>query len=152
MNQQTQQILAIPGGDCLRACIASILEAPIEDVPNFAAEDDWVLKDGEWSINGLANDDPPGWWTALGTWLATRGLFAFQGAHPPTEKWGITGLPDGAYCIATIHSPRSEGTYHCVVANPKTGDVVWDPWPGAEWTEPLNNNQVVDWIHIVRPH
>lgn len=29
-------------GDCLRACVASILELPIEAVPNFAADDSYT--------------------------------------------------------------------------------------------------------------
>ena len=30
-----------PRGDCLRACLCSVLELPIDAIPNVIAEDDW---------------------------------------------------------------------------------------------------------------
>ena len=35
-------------GDCLRACVASVLELPYEAVPQFAVADDWVERLQEW--------------------------------------------------------------------------------------------------------
>ena len=44
---------SIPGGDCLSACIASLLHMDIKDVPNFCndAHRDWMIPFGKWLMN-----------------------------------------------------------------------------------------------------
>lgn len=49
-------------GDCVKCCVASILELPYEDVPHFVAD--------EWLIDGSRI-----WWlAALNDWLQYRGF------------------------------------------------------------------------------
>jgi hypothetical protein len=56
-------------GDCVRACIASLLELPAEDVPHFYHDD----CDGE---TGNAR---------ISEWLAGRGLVPFWSAFPGSD-------------------------------------------------------------------
>ena len=46
-------------GNCFSACLASIFECDIADVPNFFA---------------IAGDDDALWWSAVRDWLRTRGF------------------------------------------------------------------------------
>ena len=51
MHYVQQTIKGTEGGDCLRACVASILELPIEAVPNFGGEppfDQWMKRLIQW--------------------------------------------------------------------------------------------------------
>ena len=90
-------------GNCFAACIASILELPIEQVPNFCNHDDWRLRTNEWlSLRGLAYLDV----NLVGD--ARDELVRFWGYHV------ISG--DG---------PR--GVRHAVVG--LRGEIVWDPHP-----------------------
>lgn len=75
-------------GDCLRACVASILEVRIDDVPNFA-------EDGSF-LNGMA------------VWLEKRGLRSLR------IDWSGDGYDHSQYvsfpggrCILCGKSPRS---------------------------------------------
>jgi len=88
-------------GDCFRACVASLLDLPIADVPHF------VAKGENWSV-------------ALVEWLAARGLeplcfdtriALFGREHEP--------------CIASGDGPR--GAKHSVVWC--DGEVAHDPHP-----------------------
>jgi hypothetical protein len=66
MINVTQSVaeMASGRGDCVRACIASVLELPIEEVPfltNFVAFEPWLRKRGlrySWSWPGFVED---GW-------------------------------------------------------------------------------------------
>ena len=90
-------------GNCLSACVASILELPITAVPNFIDP----------------RDDRDGLWAArLDAWLAGLGWYA---VHAPGSS---AGAPD-EFCIAWGLSVR--GRPHAVVA---AGDrIVHDPDP-----------------------
>ena len=88
-------------GNCVSACLASILELPLQLVPDFAAETD--------------SDDE--FFAAVDKWLAGKGLCY--------RHWPIGGLaPVGWHTIEGI-SPR--GGQHAVVA--QNGKPVWDPHP-----------------------
>ena len=75
-------------GDCLRACVASILEADILDVPNFS-------QDGQFILGAIA-------------WLNSRGLHVLRidwtGEGYCHEQY--LSYPEG-YCIMSGKSPRS---------------------------------------------
>lgn len=121
MKPVEQEILggdsSMPGvpGDCLRACICSIFELPIRDVPHFAAEDDW--------------------YGALNRWVEGRGFrlsvafIRFEEDEPTI----LTGHPsDGIYWIADVLSPRllnekgKPGIHEVVMCG---GELAWDPHP-----------------------
>lgn len=103
-------------GNCMAACIASILELPIEIMPNFHNDDE--AHDNTWYID----------WQR---WLEPYNiqLLTFQAGG----DWDPTG-----YSILAGQSPRGEWNHAVVALN---GKVVHDPHPAntgvrdrREWT------------------
>jgi len=86
-------------GDCLRACVASILELPLEAVPN-------------WLGDAYDAGTPKSWHTAMLEWLMDRGVnpveINFKDLHD------YRPLP-GVFCIASLPSKRFDGSTHAVV-------------------------------------
>jgi hypothetical protein len=111
-----QTIFAGPGvrGDCFRACVASVLELAIEDVPHFVAMNDW--------------------WGELQKWLSPSGMSAFQLRLPPDEL--VMSMPaEDLFCILSGPSPRGNGLWHCVVGQVVNGwnfATVHDPHPSND--------------------
>lgn len=95
-------------GNCFEACIASILEIPLEEVPD---------------LGGAAT--PEKWATIINVWLAKRGL---QYVELDYQEDG-----DALWrCISTYHiiiGHELRGVYHAVVG--KNGKPVHDPYPGG---------------------
>lgn len=89
--------------DCFRACVASLLELGIEEVPNFVGDED----------AGVGEQ----WWIALGKWLSARGVAAVsihdQVGHSLTV-W------DDLLHIASGMGPR--GVRHAVVGRLEADD------------------------------
>lgn len=102
------------------ACIASILELEVQEVPLFnAGGQDWVRE---------AN-----------RWLAARGLFFLEfAAFPPPE---YQELFVDFYHIIIGPSPHLPGADHAVVG--RAGKIIHDPHPEAK---KLLNGQ---WMHAV---
>lgn len=106
-----QTIPAPPHGDCLRACIASLLEAPINVLPNPISEK-WAEEWGEF-LEGMGfsyieidlTDCGQCWW------------------H----------LADDQYWIASVPSLNHEGYLHSVVM--RGGALAHDPSLGQTYTE-----------------
>ncbi len=122
-----QTIFKSPGGDCFRACVASIFEMPIEAVPHFLGES--------------AGTHGVGW--AQEYWEA---VLAFSEEHGHEVKFlepcnapdaAQTVAATGLYYIAIGQSPRCNYG-HCVVMH--RGEYVHDPVPsggflaGEPWT------------------
>lgn len=103
------QTLFAPGiGNCFSACVASVLEVPLDEVPNFC--------------EGQAAD----WYDRFMAWLRPRGFYAIT-----CKIGGRPGEPDGGWYPEGIHiaggkSPRYD-CLHAVVA--RGSDVVHDPHP-----------------------
>lgn len=100
-----------PSGNCFAACIASLLELPLEDVPNFCDSDNWRER--------------------LAAWLRSHGLFYLdvtlqEGAEPLDSEWG--------YHVISGDGPR--GCRHSVVG--LAGVVVHDPHPKGGPLGPAN--------------
>ena len=109
MKQVTQTVTG-PKGDCLRACVASILELELEMVPELSVNAD---SDQRWD-----------WFVKLNNWLQnTRGLNLMYMDYDS----GTTPL---GYSILVVDSPRHDDVYHALVAY--DGFVKWDPYPGDE--------------------
>jgi hypothetical protein len=94
-------------GNCMAACIASVLEIPLEEVPECHG--------GVWVQRHM-------------DWLAERNL---QLVNMPItsdrrKETGEAYFFYYGYCLLTAKSPRTEG-YHCVVV--KDGAIVHDPHP-----------------------
>lgn len=95
-------------GNCLAACIASVLEVPLETVPSPAPED-------------FADDEA--WMRYLGAlkrWLWRRNLGLIYGVSTD----GI--LPDGYSIVGVRVSESSEMTHSVIFLN---GELVHDPHP-----------------------
>lgn len=105
-------------GNCLTAVVASLLELPIEDVPNFVQDDVDHEGDPDWD-----------WWTTLHRFITERGYqmhyLAVPGGPPsafplpkPGEHYAVIGL-----------SPRGpQGLIHHIVIH-RDGQMVHDPHP-----------------------
>jgi hypothetical protein len=127
-----------PMGDCLRACVASIFELRLVDVPHFAAE--------------------PNWFLALQRWLAPLGLVSEHASYSePSSEPVPAGVawPSG-WWIATVDSENLPGHTHAVVmrgyyttaGSDAMHEVAWDPSPrprrtpyvfrGARWFAALD--------------
>jgi hypothetical protein len=99
------QTIVDPGrGDCWRACIASILELPIEEVPNFVAE--------------FADNPEITHYELCSNWLRERGLFMVDINLSKVDEWFYVidwQLIKSAYGIATVPSQKNKGGWHSVV-------------------------------------
>lgn len=99
-----QTTFGMPGGNCFSACLASLLDISIEDVPYF--------------------NDPPAhrWFLRAQAWLRPQGLYIV------TYSFGHGFAPDGLHILGG-HSPRDpeHAWLHAVIAE---GDrIVHDPHP-----------------------
>lgn len=100
-------------GNCFTACVASLLELSLDDVPWFMTPDD-----GRWLER-------------LQAWCGTRGLAA---KYWPARGWcdedpearPFLGVPTGL-AIMSGESPRNAGVFHAVIA--RAGALVHDPNP-----------------------
>jgi hypothetical protein len=130
MIPHTQQIMADPArgdgydkdgraGDCWRTCIASILDLPAEDVPNFAD----------------ANDDQ--WWAETQAFIETT-LGAEYGMWywPKLSEVPLEKVETGHLIIS---GPSPRGNFHHAVVGDLAGRIVHDPHPsraglaGKDW-------------------
>lgn len=101
-------------GNCFAACVATIFELPLKDVPNFVRYPDWVER--------------------LEAWCEDRGYY-------PVEPY--TWLPPKGYAIVTAKSPRGPFGHSVVYFNgklahdphPDGGGVILEPWKTADGTE-----------------
>lgn len=105
------QIITEPGkGDCWRACIASILELEINEVPNFV---------------GQFHDNPEfNHYELCHKWLSERGLFMIDVNLSKVDEWFYIldwQMIKGAYGIASVPSQKNQGGWHSVVIH-FTGD------------------------------
>lgn len=110
MRPVVQTETALGRGNCLAACVASVLELPIEDVPNFRL-----------AVNQ---------WVALQEWLAGRGLFAIRFRLGPDDD-GFLPMPvPEVDCILVGDSPRNP-VLHSVVGRASGYElaVAHDPHP-----------------------
>ena len=115
MKPQTQTVFGggqsgSEPGNCLAACIASLLELPIADVPNFVAQDRWF--------------------EALQEWLGRRGLRYLVVHLAAAESMVCDGF-QGVY--HTMFGPGPRGRNHCVVG--LGGTPVHDPHPSGAMLE-----------------
>lgn len=108
-------------GNCMSACVASLLELPIEEVPSFLSKERWELD--------------------LNIWLAPRNLFFLE------IRWRPFPAPaKPLLCTASGKSPRGDFD-HCIVGQiemTEEGDKVQliklhDPHPDDTGLETLTH-------------
>ncbi len=101
MKPVYQTVLAPPDGNCFAACVASILEMSIEDVPNYTADD---------------------WYERWQEWFAQLNLTLVTWPHSGDEGW----MPKG-YTILGSRPPGCSFGHASVALD---GKPVWNPFPG----------------------
>jgi hypothetical protein len=132
--EYTQQNLDDYKGSCYATCIASILEVPLESVPNFVEHG--------YKMHDVARE-----------WLKERG-WTIQMIYVPNDEWlkkMFFELND--YCIVSGLSPRrtakGEEKHHAVVG--RLGGwgltILHDPHPSRDGLMPGKR-----WIYILRRH
>lgn len=120
MRPVMQTSLTLQSGNCFAACVASLLDLPLSDVPNFAvAGEDW-------------------WFKSFVAWVGSRGLQAC-GARLPEEA---SRVPLETPCILGVPSTLLPGALHAVVgvATDKGWRILHDPHPAA----PFPHQEPVD--------
>lgn len=104
--------------DCFRACVATVLSLPIEDVPA--------------ACDGASWD-----WMAFQNWLADRGLQAIEVGFG--NGGTIYPVSRPVVCIITGVSPRECVTGRHAVVGELIGlegfELLHDPHPSGEWIE-----------------
>lgn len=122
MKPVKQRDISQENGECLRACVASLFEMDIDDVPHFIT---------------LGED----WWFKFLKWFEDRNI---------NVNWLTDRIPFGAWHIASVVSPRfPEGT-HAVVCDPE-GEYVFDPHPDVD-DPSINGDAVgYYWFTVIDP-
>lgn len=106
MKPVYQTITVGPLSNCLQAAIASLLEMPLEDVPNF---------------NEYSSVE---WYQRMLDWFEGRGL----GLLRVWEAGLSRAFSRSGYYLTTVKSPRGD-FYHAMVS--RNGEIVHDPYPGG---------------------
>lgn len=96
-------------GNCMAACLASVLELPIEAVPNFCD----------------AGPDDTDYWNACRAWLRQFGLGIITMTFTSPAQWRTLRL--SGHHIVSGPSPRIDGMHHATVWH--KGAMVHDPHP-----------------------
>lgn len=101
MKPVYQTLFKPPAANCFQAAMASVLELPLDDVPNFVLEERW--------------------WQAANDFLRPRDLYLIT--VPAQEEWTPIG-----YHLVAGPSPRLNG-WHCLVG--LNGQPIFDPHPSG---------------------
>lgn len=115
MKPVDQTIMTPPKGNCVAACIASILELPLDEVPNFIWRDtfwedlnDWLAKRGlylvgiptDWVVRGYHIIDGK---SKSGPWNhVVVGLDGKMVHDPNPKRLGIKGAPEMYWVFVVI--------------------------------------------------
>ena len=103
-------------GNCLTAVVASLMELPIEDVPNFVQDDVDHDGDADW-----------GWWVRMNHFVRERGstveYLRVEGVEDPDFR---PPEPGEFYAVIGV-SPRNPKIHHIVIY--QDGQMVHDPHP-----------------------
>lgn len=118
-------ITAMPHGDCWRACIATIIGAPIESVPNFMH-----LPEAQGSFDRGGRPIADAGLRLTREWLAPHGFSLFETYC--SAKWSLTEVlatfsqpnPDVPVIVIGVAGDGSNDSHAIVAMN---GDVAHDP-------------------------
>lgn len=109
-------------GNCFAACIASILELRLDQVPDESAN---------WK-EGMTHDDSwPLYFNAISIWLRERGYFYIEVPTPQLYIQAASWKEFDVYNIIAGPSPRNPEIYHAVVG--KGVKLVHDPHPSRDY-------------------
>jgi hypothetical protein len=106
MTPQKQTIFGSPNGNCFATCVASLLDLPLSEVPNFC---------------GGENEN---WFSEFQQWLGERGFYAID-LHAVSEPF-LCPVPDGTLVI--ISGMGARGLLHSIIGSYrlKDGEHFWD--------------------------
>lgn len=143
MNPVYQTIFTGPGqpgfgpgnvGDCLRACLASILEVPLDRVPHFADYPASYMAAFPDERDPLTADHGGLWYRNARRWLRDVPLDLVGYQADALAEVGSFLAADPCcwprHLIGTVPSPRGDFD-HSVVLD-LDGTVVWDPHPDQD--------------------
>lgn len=112
-------------GDCLRACVATILNLPIRSVPNFAdggVDADTAFARLRQLLHGMC---------------CAPFITAYPGEHSMTDLLEMQGALNPT-SIYVLFGSVSSGGDHCVVC--EGGSIVHNPaWHGCDLVGPMSN-------------
>lgn len=112
MRPVDQTVFTVPGGNCFSACVATLLELELDDVPYFMGDE--------------PPDQPSEWFERFAGWLARFGFYPLYCALGGDNRW----RPHGLHILSGL-SPRAaelgETWQHCVVA--RGTEIIHDPHP-----------------------
>lgn len=111
-----QTIFGAPEGNCLPACIASILHLAVEDVPC------------------VCNPPDGDWLARLATWLRGRGFRPLLLSGPPGEHL------EGVLCVVSGKSPRGDYLHATVW---RGGHLVHDPHPSRAGIDNVSDTLIL---------
>lgn len=130
-------------GNCQQAALASLLEVPLDAVPDFV------------------NAYPSEWDQKINAWLYDLGLFSCHVRSDPREDGTLAWLTDNTPCIVAVKSVTTPGIIHSVIYH--KGHVVHDPHPsqshrwrqveivGVDIMVPIRPRENVDASHHFEP-
>jgi hypothetical protein len=111
-------------GDCFRACVATIMGLPRDEVPHFVK-----LGTGPDGNDVRDDDGQPLWATLTREWLAERGL-TFYYFDTGTAAPAANRIEQSAYPLIILSGPSPRGPFpHAIVGDNETGEPVHDPHP-----------------------
>lgn len=128
MKPVDQTIVSKGKGDCMRACIASLLELPIEAVPNF------LCYGKEWCVVMINFLDMLG--------------YEFWGAGT-LKRNSISDYHIKGHVMASVKSKNFKDTTHAVIMN-LDGLVVHDPSPKKQFQDVniIDSKELICWDMI----
>lgn len=128
MKPVYQTIITKKDGDCTRACIASLLELPIDAVPHFMR---------------FGNK----WFEVLRYFLLSLGYDCYGTGFPHSHK--IKEYTIKGFVIGTVNSKTFKDITHSVIINSK-GLCIHDPNPNKAWKgiNVVNTKDLKHWLLI----
>lgn len=116
-------------GDCFRACLATVMGLPRDEVPHFVklGTDPFGKDIIDNGVDGTTVG--PRWANLAQTWLAQRGLTFYYwdtGAAAPAAN----RIEQSAYPLIILSGPSPRGPFpHAIVGDNETGEPIHDPHP-----------------------
>jgi hypothetical protein len=121
MTPVLQTVLGYPGGNCFQACLASVLDLPLKNVPHLFRH---VTEENDRWNQEL--------WDRLREFARKRGyraVWAYPQEHPDETRQLIES---GLYYIATGRSPAGDWGHSVVM---RAGEYVFDPAGGRQYLD-----------------
>lgn len=130
MKPINQEITEQEDGDSLRACVASLLELPIGDVPHFSRSN------GQWFVK-------------FSNFIMGKGYCVLGLGYPDINT--ITDYTIGGLVIGTVYSKTNSRCRHYVLIDSTTFKVVHDPNPNKLWQNQIVTVDVLNWLMVCKP-